>query len=106
MANRSYTIAPENDVVEIERTCTACPAQWEGKTRDNRPVYIRYRYGYLSVQIGKPGEELMASLRRQMEDGTPDFFGEQIGEDLDGFCELSDVRNALGERLRITDKGK
>lgn len=33
-------------------TCGACPSQWEACTEDRRPVYVRYRWGYLSIRIG------------------------------------------------------
>jgi hypothetical protein len=38
--------------VSIKRTCTACPSQWEGRTDDGRDVYVRFRWGGLSVGIG------------------------------------------------------
>jgi len=40
-----------NKVIEIERTCFACPSQWEGKLDDGREIYIRYRNGNFSVLI-------------------------------------------------------
>ena len=40
-------------VVELERTCPACPSQWEGKLEDGRMIYIRYRWGYLEVRVSK-----------------------------------------------------
>ena len=40
-------------VTSITQTCSACPAQWEGITEDNRKIYVRYRWGYLSVRIGE-----------------------------------------------------
>jgi len=36
----------------IVRTCGGCPAQWDAVTTDNIPVYIRYRWSYLSVRLG------------------------------------------------------
>ena len=40
-------------VISIEQTCGACPSQWEGITDDNRRVYVRYRWGNLSVRVGE-----------------------------------------------------
>jgi hypothetical protein len=37
----------------LERTCFACPSQWEGFTSDGRGVYIRYRHDKLSVYISR-----------------------------------------------------
>jgi len=33
-------------------SCTACPSQWEGWSTLWEPVYIRYRHGILTAQIG------------------------------------------------------
>jgi len=38
-------------VIKIDQTCGACPSQWEGKTVDGKEVYVRYRWGYLRVEI-------------------------------------------------------
>jgi len=46
-------------VVELERTCPAFPSQWEGKLEDGRMVYIRYRWGWLSIRISnKPTDNV------------------------------------------------
>ena len=36
----------------LEKTCEACPAQWEGQLEDGRYVYVRYRWGVLRVGMG------------------------------------------------------
>jgi hypothetical protein len=38
-------------IENLKKTCHACPAQWEGFLNDGRAIYIRYRWGYLSVCI-------------------------------------------------------
>jgi len=38
-------------VTNIVETCFACPSQWEGKTEDGHTIYIRYRWGHLSVRV-------------------------------------------------------
>jgi hypothetical protein len=40
-------------ITSIKNTCGACPAQWEGRTQDGEYVYIRYRWGYLSIRAGE-----------------------------------------------------
>lgn len=35
----------------LEMTCGACPSQWEGETVDGSRIFIRYRYGILTVSI-------------------------------------------------------
>ena len=33
----------------MTQTCHACPAQWSIVTSDGRALYVRYRYGRLTV---------------------------------------------------------
>ena len=39
-------------LIYLEQTCEFTPAQWEGRTADDRPVYIRGRHEVLSVRMG------------------------------------------------------
>ncbi len=68
---------------------SACPAQWEGRTEDDRPVYVRYRWGYLSVRVGPPGGDLGTAV------GGITVYGEQIGGELDGSIEWVEVRDRI-----------
>lgn len=36
-------------IEEIYKTCEACPSQWQGKLETGEYVYIRYRWGVLSI---------------------------------------------------------
>jgi hypothetical protein len=63
------------NVTAITQTCWACPSQWEGKLDDGRGVYIRYRWGSLTVQIG----HLPMDLRQ-----WPTVLDKDVGDDLDG----------------------
>lgn len=36
-------------IVDIVKTCSYCPTQWEGKTDDGRTVFIRSRWGHCHV---------------------------------------------------------
>lgn len=33
------------EINNLKQTCAACPAQWEFTTFEDRPVYVRYRWG-------------------------------------------------------------
>jgi hypothetical protein len=35
----------------LRKTCEACPSQWEGTLADGTPVYVRFRWGHLSVKL-------------------------------------------------------
>jgi len=71
------------EIKNLIQTCEACPSQWEAQTIDNRGVYVRYRWGYLSINIStNPGDHGL---------GGQEVYGEQIGDGLDGFLSWSDV---------------
>ena len=78
------------EITKINRTCYACPSQWDATTKDDRQVYIRYRWGNLSVNVSKPkakGE--FAAL-----DGDC-VFCNQVGDGYDGMMEYADLKNIL-----------
>lgn len=75
-------------VKKVVKTCEACPAQWEGITDDNRQVYMRYRWGCLSIRIGSQGD--MSEFAA--------VHGEEIlcvehGDDFDGMLDYSELKN-------------
>jgi hypothetical protein len=39
-------------IAALEKTCIACPAQWEGRMESGEWFYVRYRYGFLTVGFG------------------------------------------------------
>ena len=80
-------------VKEIEQTLVACPSQWEGITDDDRPIYIRYRWGFLSVRIGPPGDKSEFAAVRGKE-----IFRKKLGGANDGILsheELVEVTSGL-----------
>ena len=78
------------EIVSIERTCYACPSQWDAKTKDGRNVYIRYRWGKLSVSVGEPGDdEEMSGVNGDC------VFAGAIGDSYDGMLEYKDLKAIL-----------
>jgi hypothetical protein len=80
-------------VQTITKTCEAAPAQWEGRTTDDRPIYVRYRYGFLSVQLGPPGGDLASAIR------TEAFLGAQLGGELDGVLSYDELQAATAGEI-------
>lgn len=89
-------------VKELHKTCGACPAQWEGMTVDDKPIYIRYRWGYFSFSIGESKETNLSDYK--------EVFGEQRGDSMDGsmdnmtmyalcsyFCDFSYIEKLVKE---------
>lgn len=66
------------EVVELTMTCSACPAQWNGKTKCGQEVYIRFRWGFLSASL----------------DGVS-IYGESLGDTLDGYMDEPEMKKAL-----------
>lgn len=80
------------EINELEQTCMACPSQWEFYTFDNRPVYVRYRWGFLSVSVGKQHGTFTDAIMN----GTT-IIGKEIGNSLDGFIEWEQVKEELNK---------
>lgn len=82
-------------LVELKQTCEISPSQWEGRTDDNRPAYIRYRHGYLSVHIGPAGGDIGRALE------TDAWYAAQLKEDDDLDIELAEICQATGITLNL-----
>jgi hypothetical protein len=63
-------------ISELVQTCASCPSQWNGIADDGRRVYVRYRWGWLTVtayrkELDEPDAEQVYRRRHGDEyDGT------------------------------------
>jgi hypothetical protein len=73
------------NLTSLVQTCFACPSQWHAWDADGTYYYIRYRWGFLSVDKG----DVM---------GEP-IFGEQVGDDLDGSMDAFTMLKHTGMTL-------
>ena len=80
-------------VTEIQRTCFACPAQWEGKTESGY-IYIRFRWGTLTIRSGSTIEEAIAG---------PAIFEWHEADDYGGFMEYDELRKITAKVLGLPD---
>ena len=74
-------------VIAVTQTWCACPNTYTGKTDDGSTVYVRYRWGHLSVRVQPAG----------VDDGLDGAEGESIlevdfGGQYDGMLDYSDLR--------------
>jgi hypothetical protein len=67
------------ELTKIEKTCDACPAQWDAWDAGGHYYYIRYRWGVLSVE----------DLERQQRDTI------RVGDNLDGSMSTEQLREHL-----------
>jgi hypothetical protein len=79
----------------LKQTCEVCPSQWEFTTFENRPVYVRYRWGFLSVCIGDIDGDIFV--------GGYCIVGKQLGDKLDGFITWEEVEKHIKE-VTLKDK--
>jgi len=78
-------------IYKIKQTCLACPSQWEGYFADLRPFYVRYRWGYLSICIGKKGGGIDSAI------GGREIYGKKIGDEYDGVIDEVTVLKLIKE---------
>lgn len=84
-------------IIEAYRTCIACPSQWECLTDDNRPVYIRYRWGFLSVQVGEI-DASFASIFQSYMDNTA-YVEKAYGDSLEGHMTFEQLKEACSDKI-------
>jgi hypothetical protein len=77
-------------------TCGDCPSQWEVSLENGKMMYIRYRWGYLSVRIS-PDEtkDIYDAV------GGEEVYGNQLSDGLDGVLDYEDLRKELIENTNI-----
>jgi hypothetical protein len=80
-------------VATLRRVTMMSPSQWVGTLTDGRPIYIRFRWGLLSVCIGNPGDT------NEQVAGRPRWFDEVVASWKDPYIELSQVLELTGLTL-------
>ena len=54
------------------KTCSASPSQWEGQLEDGRYVYIRFRWGHLSVRASTESIDDAIGTGEALYEGSPE----------------------------------
>lgn len=85
-------------LVKLTKTCSGCPAQWEGTLEDGRMVYIRYRWGWLSVSVSESKTQYIdaAVVGKTL-------FYEAVGPEMHGFLEFEVLAKLTGHILDYSD---
>lgn len=79
-------------VTRFRRTCSISPSQWEGYLSDGRGIYVRYRYGRGTVEIGKTiHDAVMGQLIFEWGDGST----------MNGVCTDEELREVTRGVLRF-----
>jgi hypothetical protein len=74
----------------IKCTCHACPSQWEGITEKGEAIYIRYRGGWLSIQLSKPDGTIRDAINNDEM-----LYQERIGDVFDGVISIEEVMELM-----------
>ena len=77
---------PKYVVKAVVLTCSACPSQWDGVLDDGRSIYVRYRWGGLSIrvasEVGPEGDAV----------GGKEIFSGNFGDGLDGVMSYEELK--------------
>lgn len=96
-------IAPEQPegrlrVVALKKTSLACPSQWEGTLEDGRAIYVRFRWGELSVGVGN---HVDGAVRNATSDDA--FYADPVSGGLDGYMDFEELKAHLHGLLDFPD---
>jgi len=86
-------------VTSITQTSGACPSQWEGITEDGRPIYVRYRWGYLSIRLGGKDGNIRDAVSGK------EIIGKQIGGPWDGVLSYEGLKKATQGKIQWPEHG-
>jgi len=75
------------NIIKLIETCSACPTQYEGLTDNGKIVYIRYRWGCLTVGVGETLKEALVNT----------ILYKHIGDEFDGFISLENLKKELNK---------
>ena len=85
-------------VTDIEMTCGACPSQWEGHTDDDRQIYVRYRWGNLTIEVSEPGDtEKNAAVFGEL------VFEAQCGDGLSGIMSYNKLKELTKDVIEFPE---
>ncbi len=69
-------------IVRLEQTTFYRPSQWEGYTSQRAAVYVRFRWGELTVHVGDPSLDEHVDPVFEWHDNDDDTNGEMTTEGL------------------------
>ena len=69
-------------IVKVTQTCYACPSQWDAWVDNGDRIYVRYRWGGLTITYFGQDSKLDGDL----------IFSSRVGDGLDGVLEYNELR--------------
>ena len=89
-----YDSGSDLEIQYIKRTCECCPSQWEIKLTNGKMVYVRYRWGKLSIRISH-GEtnDIWNAVAGEV------ILEKKIGTEFDGYLDDNVMKQYLKQAL-------
>lgn len=84
-------------IYDLQRTCIACPSQWEGRVNDAGSIYIRYRWGRLTAHLSMTDADAAVAGRCVYDDDI----GSRTGDRLGGYMETLEMQTVLAGICRF-----
>ena len=83
-------------VDQLEKTGSACPSQWEAKLDDGRMLYIRYRWGRLTVEVSRlPTDDIFDAV------GANLILDKRFGGAYDGTLSTDEMKSHCSRVLQF-----
>lgn len=81
-------------VTDLDKTCSALPAQWEGRTAHGDTIYFRYRGGFFSIALWADDDGA----------GWTDIYADQCGDFLDGYMTFDELRATTPDWITLPEQ--
>lgn len=83
----------KHKIKTLTKTCDSCPAQWEGKTYEDKFVYVRYRFGCLQLSVADSEYYAVMGTESPVTfcSSTPSTVYLDVGDEMDGSMELTEL---------------
>ena len=78
---------------DVRQTCGISPSQWEGQTVEGVSLYIRYRWGRLTVHSPFDEQTFM----------DEPLLSIQLGDEYDGEMDTREMREHTGDTIKWID---
>jgi len=82
-------------VIAVVKTCGSCPSQWSGLTDHGDSVYVRFRWGHLSVNVG---------YNDAVSDGEEVFSWDEEGDGYNGHLTYQKLKELTSHRFEWPEK--
>ena len=86
-------------ITDLTQFTKMCPSQWEGHTSEEKTVYIRYRYGKLSVYLSR-------NKTNNFKDAVEgdEILNVKYGDDLDSYLSYDELKKITFGTIELPEE--